>query len=160
MQKNNDFKIKSDKALAKLTKEQLADEYNSAKDQLVIAREELAANPDSVDAHNKLEDLDIYIATISDLMSKTFEAAKKEKPQREQPTVSDGAYVPEPGLEGYIHLELVRGQRFDPETGKQIGVVRKQCYTYKQFLQLKRNAALLGYKYKILYAPADLKDKI
>ena len=155
---NSNFKIKSDKALAKLTVDQLQDELKAAKDQKVAVHEALVAKPDNLELRDQFEDLDIYTATISDMLDRK-NAVKAESTEESQ-TVNDGVYKPEKGLENYIHVLLTRGSKFDPETGKPLGVMRKQCYTYKQFLQLKRNAKLLGYKYTVLYAPEDLKSKL
>lgn len=155
---NSNFKIKSDKALAKLTVDQLQDELTAAKDQKVVVHEALVAQPDNQELRDQFEDLDIYTATISDMLDR--KNAVKTESVSEPPTVNDGVYKPEKGLENYIHVQLTRGSKFDPETGKPIGVTHKQCYTYKQFLQFKRNAKLLGYKYTVLYAPKELKSKL
>lgn len=163
MQKNSNFKIKSDKTLAKMAAEQLNEELRLAKDQLALTRENLALDPENQELHAQLEDLDIYIATLTELVERKgvkAEPESEEPESEEEATVNDSAYKPEAGLEGYIHVELVRGQRFDPNTGKPIGVAHKQCYTYKQFLQLKRNAKLLGYTYKLLYVPEELRSKV
>jgi hypothetical protein len=155
---SSNFKIKSDKTLAKLTLDQLQNELKAANDQKVVVHETLVAQPDNPELRDQFEDLDIYVATISDMLNRK-ESVKNESPEEPQ-TVNDGVYKPEKGLENYIHVELTRGSKFDPETGKPVGVTHKQCYTYKQFLQLKRNAKLLGYKYSVLYAPEDLKSKL
>lgn len=162
MQKNSNFKIKSDKTLAKMTAEQLNEELRLAKDQLALTRENLALDPENQELHAQLEDLDIYIATLTELTERKGVKIEPEESEseKEETTVNDGVYKPEAGLEDYIHVELVRGQRFDPNTGKPIGVAHKQCYTYKQFLQLQRNAKLLGYTYKVLYVPEELRSKV
>lgn len=164
MQKNSNFKVKSDKTLAKMTAEQLNEELRLAKDQLALTRENLALDPENQELHAQLEDLDIYIATLTELAErrgvKTEPESEESESEEEEATVNDGVYKPEAGLEDYIHVELVRGQRFDPNTGKPIGVAHKQCYTYKQFLQLQRNAKLLGYTYKLLYVPDELRGKV
>lgn len=162
MQKNSNFKIKSDKTLAKMTAEQLNEELRLAKDQLALTRENLTLDPENQELHAQLEDLDIYIATLTELTERKGVKTEPEESEseKEETTVNDGVYKPEAGLEDYIHVELVRGQRFDPNTGKPIGVAHKQCYTYKQFLQLQRNAKLLGYTYKVLYVPEELRSKV
>lgn len=163
MQKNSNFKIKSDKTLAKMTAEQLNEELRLAKDQLALMRENLALDPENQELQAQLEDLDIYIATLTELTERKgakTESESESESEEEEAIVNDGVYKPEAGLEGYIHVELVRGQRFDPSTGKPLGVAHKQCYTYKQFLQLQRNAKLLGYTYKLLYVPEELRSKI
>lgn len=155
---NSNFKIKSDRKLATLTLEQLQSEFKEAKDQKAAVHEALVAKPDNPELRDQLENLDIYVATISDMLDrkKAVNVESTEEPQ----TVNDGIYKPEKGLEDYIHVQLTRGSKFDSETGKPVGVTHKQCYTYKQFLQLKRNAKLLGYKYSVLYAPEALKSKL
>lgn len=153
--------MKTDKQLSRLKKETLVNELEYARQHLVELRANLDLDPDNSEIQEELEDLDIYIATITDLIEGGGSEEDGEGDPEEEATVKDAAEneVPEE-LKDYIKVELIKGQRFDPTTGKPQGVKRTQFYTYKQFLQLKRNAGKLGITFKVLYVPESLKDQI
>ena len=69
------------------------------------------------------------------------------------PVTFDG-YKPKPGTEKLVHLSIVRGQRFDENTGKEISTPYTQMFTYGEYLNFKKSASLLGYVIvKELYNP-------
>lgn len=67
-----------------------------------------------------------------------------ELAEDEAPVTSEG-YKPEPGTEKLVHLSIVRGRRFDENTGKEISAPYKQMFTYGEYLNFKKSASLLGY---------------
>lgn len=67
-----------------------------------------------------------------------------ELAEDEAPVTSDG-YKPEPGTEKLVHLSIVRGRRFDENTGKEVSTPYKQMFTYGEYLNFKKSASLLGY---------------
>lgn len=67
-----------------------------------------------------------------------------ELAEDEAPATSDG-YKPEPGTEKLVHLSIVRGRRFDENTGKEVSTPYKQMFTYGEYLNFKKSAPLLGY---------------
>ena len=63
-------------------------------------------------------------------------------------------YEPEKGTEKMVHLMIVRGRRFNPQTGKEESKPYKQMFTHSEFQLFKKNANLLGYVVvKVLHDP-------
>ena len=63
-------------------------------------------------------------------------------------------YTPEPGTENLVHLSIVRGHRFDENTGKEVSTPYIQKFTYGEYQNFIKNAELIGYKIvKELYNP-------
>lgn len=61
------------------------------------------------------------------------------------PVVSTTGYKSEPGTEKLVHLSIVRGRRFDENTGKEVSTPYKQMFTYGEYLNFVKSAPLLGY---------------
>lgn len=57
----------------------------------------------------------------------------------------ENAYKPAPGTENLIHASIVRGRRFNPDTGKEESVPYTQTFSLSEYNSFKKNAALLGY---------------
>lgn len=85
--------------------------------------------------------LDEVAELIIDL-EEQIELAEDEAPAA--PATPKG-YKPEPGTEQLIHLSIVRGRRFDENTGKELSTPYKQMFTYGEYLNFKKSAPLLGY---------------
>lgn len=63
-------------------------------------------------------------------------------------------YKPTPGTEQLVHLKIVRGRRFDENTGKEVSAPYIQMFTYGEYLNFKKSAPLLGYTIaEVLYNP-------
>lgn len=63
-------------------------------------------------------------------------------------------YIPPKGTERMVHLSIVRGQRFDGDTGKELTKPYVQMFTYGEYKNFKKQAALIGYKVvEVLYNP-------
>lgn len=63
-------------------------------------------------------------------------------------------YKPAPGTEQLVHLKIVRGRRFDENTGKEVSAPYVQMFTYGEYLNFKKSAPLLGYTVvEVLYNP-------
>ena len=54
-------------------------------------------------------------------------------------------YKPAPGEEKMLHLKIVRGRRFNPNTGKEESDPYVQKFTFAEWQIFKRNMASLGY---------------
>lgn len=68
-------------------------------------------------------------------------------------TTEEVAYVPKAGTEGKIHAELTKGQRFDPQTGKELSTPFIQLFDKAEFENFKKHAKVLGYAVKVVYEP-------
>lgn len=67
---------------------------------------------------------------------------------------SDTGYKPQPGTENLVHLSIVKGRRFDENTGKEISEPYIQMFTYGEYKNFKKNAELIGYSIvEVLYNP-------
>ena len=63
-------------------------------------------------------------------------------------------YKPEPGTENLVHASIIRGRRFDENTGKEVSTPYVQKFTYDEYKNFVKNAELLGYTIvKELYNP-------
>ena len=70
-------------------------------------------------------------------------------------------YIPEKGTEKMIHLMIVRGRRFNPQTGKEVSKPFKQYFTFGEFQLFKKNASLLGYAVlEVLHDPYNQANEI
>lgn len=69
-------------------------------------------------------------------------------------SAGESEYAPAKGTEKLVHLSIVRGRRFNPNTGKEESTPYIQMFTYGEFMLFKKNANLLGYSVlKVLHDP-------
>lgn len=68
----------------------------------------------------------------------------------------EGYEVPE-GEADYVHIKMYTGNRFDPETGEEIAKYAIQKFNAVEFKNFERQASRLGYKYRILHEPKNVK---
>lgn len=89
------------------------------------------------------QELDNAVMTIVDI-DEELETAPDEK----------DIYKPEAGTEGLIHLEIVKGAKFSPTTGKLISKPYVQLFSRSEWDLFKNNFAALGYTIsKVLHDP-------
>jgi hypothetical protein len=78
----------------------------------------------------------------------------------EQPTPNKGFAPPERDKRK-IFLKIRKGTKFDPNTGKPIGVPYVQAFTYGEWNNFKNNYSKLGYTVlEVLYDPYGEAEKI
>lgn len=82
-------------------------------------------------------DLEEQIELAEDESSKANVPENDAKPEN--------GYKPEPGSEQLVHLKIIRGKRFDENTGKEISNPYIQKFTYGEYLNFKKNAERIGY---------------
>ena len=78
---------------------------------------------------NELDWLSIHIVDIEELIEDIIEASYKIKP----------------GTEKMVHLSLVQGRRFNPNTGKEESKPFMQLFTFSEWQLFKKNFSRLGY---------------
>ena len=67
---------------------------------------------------------------------------------------TESGYKPAPGTEKLVHVSIIRGRRFDENTGKEISEPYVQMFTYGEYENFKKNASMIGYTIvKVLYNP-------
>ena len=65
------------------------------------------------------------------------------------------------GTENLVHLSIVRGRRFNPNTGKDESKPYVQMFSISEFNLFKDNANLLGYSVlKVLHDPTGEAEKL
>lgn len=84
--------------------------------------------------------LDEVAEKVIDL-EEQIELADDEPKKPEAPK----GYTPKPGTEHLVHLKIVRGARFDENTGKELSTPYVQMFTYGEYINFKKSAPLLGY---------------
>ena len=90
----------------------------------------------------ELDNVVLYLVDIDDVIE---EKATK---------VVEPAYTPDKGTEKMVHLQFVKGRRFNPMTGKEESKVITQLLTYSEWLLFKNNFKNLGYTIvKVLHDP-------
>ena len=60
-------------------------------------------------------------------------------------SAKNAAYVVEPGTEKMLHLRIVRGRRYNPNTGKEESKSYIQKFTFSEWQLFKNNHVSLGY---------------
>ena len=95
--------------------------------------------------------LDEIIGEIADI----DESTNAENPTEGAET---SGYKPEEGTENLFHVEVVRGHRYNPHTGKEESRPYVQLFTKSEFEVFEKHAKNLGYEIiKILYKPETKK---
>ena len=74
------------------------------------------------------------------------------KPVEAKPVELNGYQVPM-GEEDLVHVMITKGQRFDPNTGKEIIKPYLQKFGKREWNSLKEQMYKLGYKIELLYEP-------
>lgn len=90
--------------------------------------------------------------TLLDLQDEldALEAPAATETSTEVPT----AYVPKPGTEGFYHVRMTQGSKYDSETGKQIAKPFVQTYTKGEYKHFEKFGKALGYKnIEVLWDP-------
>lgn len=91
---------------------------------------------------NELNDI---VLTLVDL---------EEYIEERQKTEGNKPYVPAKGTEKMVHLMIVRGRRFNPQTGKEETKPYPQMFTFGEWQIFKQNYKMLGYSIiKVLHDP-------
>lgn len=73
------------------------------------------------------------------------ETAENKTENKADETITNSGYNLEPGTENLVHLSIVKGRRFDENTGKELSTPYVQKFTYSEYLNFMKNATLIGY---------------
>ena len=103
----------------------------------------------------ELANLEEQIADLEERISLEGEdTAQKAKKSKSVTTAENAGYTPSPGTESLVHLEIVRGARYDSETGELLSTPYVQMFTFGEYKNFKANASKVGYTIvKELYNP-------
>ena len=97
-----------------------------------------AASPDKF-TKKQQEQLDAITEKVIDI-EEQIELADDEQPSTEQT-----GYKPQPGTEHLVHLKIIRGHRFDENTGKELSTPYIQTFSYAEYQNFAKKASLIGY---------------
>lgn len=89
---------------------------------------------------DELNEIAIFLVDVEDCIDeKTAGEAEKEMPSKLE------SYIPKPGTEDMVHLKLIKGKRYNPNTGEEISKPHPQIFTFSEWQLFKKNFAGLGY---------------
>lgn len=89
----------------------------------------------------ELDAIAIFLVDVDDIIEEKMKQAT-------------AAYNVPKGEEKLVHLSIVKGRRFNPNTGKEESQPVIQKFTYGEFAVFKNNCQLLGYTVvKVLHDP-------
>ena len=131
------------------------------------------ATPLTEGEKKELIDLSLRIVEVEDELE-AAEAAKAAAPKAattkkpapkadaapkadEAPEALEVAFTPKEEEKHLFHVELVKGMRFDPQTGKPISLPYVQMFDQRAWNQFKQHQAVLGYESKVLWDPTQNK---
>lgn len=84
----------------------------------------------------ELDDAALFLVDVEEAIEEKIKAVNAAK--------VDSYKVPA-GTEKMVHLSLVRGRRYNPNTGKEISEPFVQVFTYSEWQLFKKNFARLGF---------------
>lgn len=80
----------------------------------------------------------------------------EDKESAPESALTTSSYVPPKGTEKMVHLSIVHGRRFNPNTGKEESSPFIQVFTFAEWQLFKKNFARLGYTVvAVLHNPYD-----
>lgn len=87
---------------------------------------------------------------------------KVEAETKKQDVKPKSAYEPKPGTEAMVHLRIVNGKKFDPNTGKALTKPYTQLFSYAEWLVFKQNFKAIGFSIEeVLHDPYnEAKDYV
>lgn len=85
-----------------------------------------------------------YCPVVERIIGEKMREVEKE-PEKEPENKPVEKYAPAPGTEAMVHLRIVRGNKFDPNTGKRLSKPYTQIFSYAEWLVFKANFKALGF---------------
>lgn len=117
------------------------EEIKTYKEQALARRSELESikakgKAWSAELQEELDDIAIFLVDVDDVL---------DEKMLEQPAKTNNGYEVKPGTEKMVHVSIVRGRRFNSNTGKEISKPFNQMFTFSEWQLFKKNFAILGY---------------
>lgn len=85
----------------------------------------------------ELDEVVLFLVDLDEVIEEKQAATKVES--------AAPSYTPEKGTEKMVHLSIVHGRRFNPNTGKEESTPYTQVFTFAEWQLFKKNFARLGY---------------
>lgn len=136
------------------------DDIKAYKEKAVIKKAELEAlkakggKAWANERQEELDELALFIVDIDEVI---------EVKANDTETVPAGTtkYSPKKGTEKMVHLKLVRGRRFNPNTGKEESKEHTQLFTFAEWQVFKKHFKGLGYIITgVLHDPYNEAEKL
>lgn len=104
------------------------------------------------DMQEELDDIVLFLVDADEVI----EAKTKEQSSESE------IYTPKKGTEKMVHISIVRGRRFNPNTGKEESKPYAQMFTFSEWQLFKKSFKNLGYVITdVLHDPyGDAKELI
>lgn len=83
-------------------------------------------------------------AVLLEIMDTQDDIAELTEPKEEE-AVTPKNYVPKKGTERFYHVQMTKGKKFDPNTGKQLNKPFIQMYTQSEYKHFEKFGKALGY---------------
>lgn len=107
----------------------------------------------------ELDEIAIFLVDVDELIEKKAEEEKSSK--KALATSAKKAYVPVSGTEKLIHVKLVNGKRYDPNTGKELSKPYRRLFTFGEWQNFSKHYASLGFRVvEVLHDPYGVASKI
>lgn len=102
----------------------------------------------------ELNSIAMYLVDIDEAIEAKNAQPEQPAPGQEQPAEVEAACVPAPGTEKLVHVKIVRGRRFNPNTGAEETQPYVQKFTRGEWRLFKKHHKKLGYSImEIMYNP-------
>ena len=100
----------------------------------------------TTELQDELDNLVLYLVDVDEVV--------EQKGAQEAKSTSEVLYLVPEGTENLVHVELVKGHRYDSRTGKEISKPFAQMFTLSEWQLFQRNGTSLGYEVvKVLHNP-------
>ena len=124
-------------------KECSLEEAKNCKDAAVTRKAELEAlkakggKAWTNELQDELNEVALFLVDVDD--------AIEEKTALDKSEVAKPSYIPAKGTEKMVHLSIVRGRRFNSNTGKEESIPYVQLFTFSEWQLFQKNFRNLGY---------------
>lgn len=95
----------------------------------------------TAELQQELDDVVMFIVDVEEFIDEKEAAIRAEAKEE----TTKPAFVPAPGTEAMVHVKLVQGRRFNPNTGKEESVPFVQMFSFSEWQLFKQNHANIGY---------------
>lgn len=92
------------------------------------------------DLQDELNDIALALVDVSEIIDRKSKSANSTDKND-----ANNVYKPASGTENMIHLKIIKGHKFDPNTGKEIEKPFVQMFTYSEWRLIKNSYNCLGF---------------
>lgn len=108
----------------------------------------------TAEQQEELNSIAMYLVDIDEAIESKSAQSGQPAQEQGQDAVKENEYVPAPGTEKLVHVKIVRGRRFNPNTGAEETQPYVQKFTKGEWRLFKKHHKKLGYSIiEIMYNP-------